>query len=274
MNQDQVKEQLLRLEEDVEDFFVIFSGKTSKKVNGLYYPNTHEIILHNKNFQNDNQLIYTAIHEFAHHVHATRSPLPVGPKPHTIEFRRIFHELLAKAEKLEIYQNIFRSNPDFIALTHRIRTRYLSAGGQLMKEFGQVLIEAQQLCDRHHARFEDYLQRTLCIETQTANSMIRMHAFDVRPEVGYENMKIVASIGDPDRRDEAQQAFAEGKSRDAVRAILRSGSSEEPDPTTQLQKERRRIERTIASLQSKLEDLDRRLELVSPARENRLTERV
>ena len=260
MNQDQVKELLLRIEQDVNEFSVIFSGKSSKKVNGLYHPNTHEIILHNKNFKSDNQLIYTAIHEFAHHVHATRSPLPVGPKPHTIEFRRIFHELLASAEELGIYRNIFRSHPDFIALTYRIRTRYLSAGGQLMKEFGQVLIEAQQLCERHHTRFEDYLQRTLCLETQTATSMIRMHTLDVRPDVGYENMQILASIGDRDRRYEAQQAFAEGKSRDAVRAMIRGAGDTKPDPAAQLQKERRRIERTIASLQSKLDDLDRRLE--------------
>ena len=68
MNQDQVKEILLRLNEDVEEFFVIFSGKQSNKVNGLYHPDTREIILHNRNFENDQLLMYTAIHEFAHHV--------------------------------------------------------------------------------------------------------------------------------------------------------------------------------------------------------------
>ncbi|MCK4514270.1 MAG: hypothetical protein KAU31_03380, partial [Spirochaetaceae bacterium] len=71
MNQDQVKEQLLRLEDDTEEFFLIFSGKRSKKANGLYHPDTREIILHNRNFESDTALMYTAIHEFAHHIHFT-----------------------------------------------------------------------------------------------------------------------------------------------------------------------------------------------------------
>jgi len=62
MNQDQVKELLLTLDKNVPDFSVIFSGKMSGKVDGLYYPDRREIIIHNKNFEEDGQLIYTAIH--------------------------------------------------------------------------------------------------------------------------------------------------------------------------------------------------------------------
>ena len=61
MNNDEIKERLLKLEETSIDFTVTMSGKESPKVNGLYKPETHEIILHNKNFKSDNQLIYTAI---------------------------------------------------------------------------------------------------------------------------------------------------------------------------------------------------------------------
>ena len=46
MNQTQVKELLLQLKEDVEEFSVIFSGKKSKKVDGLYKPDSREIIIH------------------------------------------------------------------------------------------------------------------------------------------------------------------------------------------------------------------------------------
>jgi Zn-dependent peptidase ImmA (M78 family) len=66
MNQDQVKEKLLKLHDCTEDFIVIFSGKKSKKVNGLYKPDKREIIIHNRNLDNDNLLLYTAIHELAH----------------------------------------------------------------------------------------------------------------------------------------------------------------------------------------------------------------
>ena len=66
MNRDQIKELLLSLENTDLDFEVIFSGKSSKKVNGLYKCETREIVLHNKNFNTDNQLIYTAIYEYTH----------------------------------------------------------------------------------------------------------------------------------------------------------------------------------------------------------------
>ena len=60
MNQDRVKEILLETADTELEFSVVFTGKSSKKVNGLYKPDTHEIILHNKNFANDNELIYSS----------------------------------------------------------------------------------------------------------------------------------------------------------------------------------------------------------------------
>lgn len=260
MNQDQVKQQLLRLVPGVEEFSVILSGKRSRKVNGLYYPETREIILHNRNFESDNELMYTAVHEFAHHVHFTRSPVPVGSRPHTMEFRRILHELLERAEELGVYHNVFDTNPEFVALTERIRTQYLSAGGRIMKQFGQALAEAQQLCEKHHMRFDDYVERALQLHTRNAASLIRMHNYDVPEKLGYENMKVLAGVADPEKRQQAAEAFSAGRSRDEVTTLLRSGGSDQQDPVIRLEREKQRIERTISSLQQKLEDLDRRLE--------------
>lgn len=260
MNQDQVKQQLLRLDPQVEEFSVILSGKKSRKVNGLYYPETREIILHNRNFESDNELMYTAVHEFAHHVHFTRSAVPVGSRPHTIEFRRILHELLERAESMGIYHNTFATDPEFVALTNRIRTQYLSAGGRIMKEFGRALAEAQQLCEKHHMRFDDYVERVLQLQTRNAASLIRMHNYDVPEEVGYENMKMLAGVADPEKRQRAAEAFAGGRSRDEVTTLLRPGEDDGQDPVLRLEREKQRIERTISSLQQKLEDLDRRLE--------------
>ena len=68
INQDRTKQILLQLQETDTDFSITFSGKRSSKVNGLYRWELHEVIIHNKNFKNDNQLIYTAIHEYSHHI--------------------------------------------------------------------------------------------------------------------------------------------------------------------------------------------------------------
>ena len=261
MNQDQVKEQLLRIDDEVEDFSVTFTGKKSKKANGLYYPDSREIIIHNHNFENDNQLMYTAIHEFAHHVHFTRSPVPVGSRAHTIEFRNILHRLLERSEELEIYTNVFRSNPEFMALTYRIRRDFLGPNGELMKRFGEALVEAQKLCERHNARFEDYVERVLSLNTKSANTIIKTHAYDIDPSIGYENMATVAGIADPDKRKQAEEAFGEGRSPDRVKAMLREKPDEQDqEPRNKLVKEKRRLERTIESLQEKLRSVEDRLE--------------
>ena len=68
MTNEEIKKILLSLEQTDTDFSVTQTGKASKKVNGLYAPATFEIFLHNKNFTTENELIYTAIHEYTHHL--------------------------------------------------------------------------------------------------------------------------------------------------------------------------------------------------------------
>ena len=149
MNQEQVKEKLLQLNRNAEDFSLLFSGKKSRKVNGLYKPESREIIIHNRNFNDDNPLIYTAIHEFAHHIHFTGAAVPISSRAHTKEFWGIFHSLLYKAEEKGVYINIFEKNKDFIELTGEIKNNYLSKNGELMKDLGRLLIKAIKLCEEH-----------------------------------------------------------------------------------------------------------------------------
>ena len=99
MDPNGVKEALLGLEDCGADFSVVFSGKASKKVNGLYKPYSREIVLHNRNFENDNQLMYTAVHEYAHHIQYTAAGGELSPRHHTAEFWACFHGLLKKAEE-------------------------------------------------------------------------------------------------------------------------------------------------------------------------------
>ena len=68
MDNEKIKAMLLQVRESKLDFTVTQSGKESKRVNGLYKPDTHEIILHNKNFKTEEQLVYTAVHEYTHHL--------------------------------------------------------------------------------------------------------------------------------------------------------------------------------------------------------------
>ena len=261
MNQDQVKDILLQLDGEVEEFSLLFSGKTSKKVNGLYKPDIREIIIHNKNFSKDGELIYTAIHEFAHHVHMTRSAVPVGPRAHTREFRAIFHGLLARAESMGLYSNPVAQEGELAALAGRIKRDYLSQHGKLIKDFGKVLIEAQRLCMKYNTRFEDFCERSLAIDKSTAMSMMRIAQLDVNPDIGYENMKTVAGIRKGSDRKAAEEAFAAGESPDLVKTRFQPAPvQQDKDPRKVLEAERKRIARTLERLQERLREIDDRLE--------------
>lgn len=265
MNQEQVKTQLLQLKDTTEDFQVIFSGQCSKKVDGLYHPENREIIIHNKNFTEDNSLMYTAIHEFAHHLQFTESPLPVSSRSHTNHFWNIFHNLLFLAEEKGIYRNIFKTDEDFIALTKKIKDNFVNVDAHLMKDFGKFLLEAFELCLKNHLSFDDYVDRELQLHRNTAKTLIKIHSKDINPEIGYENMKMVANIREDTERERAETAFLEGRTPDMVRAELRvqEKSVNKPDNKIDyLLHERDKIERTIEKLTVQLAKIEQQISAI------------
>ena len=254
MNQDQVKEILLQIEESELEFSVTFTGKASKKVNGLYKSDTHEILLHNKNFSVDNELLYTAIHEYTHHrlceLDGTRSG-----RVHTQRFWSYFHRLLQKAEEKGLYKIAMEESPELLELTDTIRTTIMTEDGKLMKELGRLLSKARVLCKQAGVRYEDYIDRVLCLPRASAATIEKIHAFNVKPELGYEAMKVVANIANPDKRAAAEDLFLQKHSPAFVRDSVKNKPQDE-DPRRKLENEKRRIERTIVSLQARLSELE------------------
>jgi hypothetical protein len=261
MNQDRVKELLLTIRDASLDFSVVFSGKQSKKVNGLYKPENREIIIHNRNFADDNLLVYTAIHEYAHHLHACSRGGTLSSRSHTSEFWSIFHGLLQTAEDNGVYKNVFAESPELAALTEEIRKKYLYENGNLVKELGKQLLKAHELCDAAGARFEDYVDRVLCIPRLSATLAMKMYQYNLNPSIGADNMKIVAGIKNEDQRMAAESALISGKSPDEVKTQLIRKPADQ-DPRDRLAKEKIRLERTIDSLTKRLEQVERELEEV------------
>jgi hypothetical protein len=262
MNQDTVKEKLLAIEDAPLEFSLIFSGKKSSKVNGLYKPQSREIIIHNRNFRQDdagqNLLLYTAIHEYAHHLHACSRGGSLSPRAHNSEFWAIFHALLEKAEDKKIYNDVFSVSPELLKLTELIRSKYLKNNGELVKEMGKHLLKAHDLCTGIGVRFEDYVDRMLRIPRAAANMAMKMFEYDIAAEVGADNMRFLAGIRDGGERKAAETALIKGKSPDTVKIQVRNKNKEE-DPLERLEKEKTRLERTIATLNKRLEEVKREL---------------
>ena len=259
MNQDRVKEILEAIEAPPAPFTLAFSGKTNKKVNGLYKPANAEIVIHNRNFESDNQLVYTAIHEYAHHLlFVRRGGLPM-PRPHTQEFWALFNDLLEKAESLGHYANVFDTIPEFTEITEEIKTRCLSGNGSLLLELGRLLVQAEALCRTHGARFEDYVERVLGLPKKTATTAIQAQALSLDPGLGWDGLALVASMRDPDARAKAAEALSKGATPLIAKRSAMPPEDESDDPIETLIAEHRRIERSIASMTDRLHRIDEKL---------------
>ncbi len=258
MNNDQIKATLLALRATAEDFTVILSGKKSRKVHGLYKPETREIIIHNRNFTSENQLLYTAIHEYAHHIQFTTAAAPISVRTHTTSFWNLFHTLLFEAEEKGIYRNPFDEIDELRELARRIREKFIAGSGSLMKEFGRLLIQAHGLCEKHGTSFSDFLDRVLSLPRTSAQLIMKAHSLDIDPRVGFENMRGLAAIRDDGDRARAQAELLEGHTPDMVKARYATRPAPQ-DPREALLRERERIERTIERLRKRLQEIERRI---------------
>lgn len=176
MNQDQVKELLKKLDcrlpgginitaEEIPDFKLSFTGRANKKVDGLYrsYNRTvGEIVIHNLNHSSDERLINTAIHNFAHHVHAFCFPnfpetVAAG---HNKVFKAIFRALLNDAILKNLHRPQFLFSPKYnndSDLQNGIKEaveKYQTAA----KELSEKLQEAFYECSMDGVEFEEFLE--------------------------------------------------------------------------------------------------------------------
>ncbi len=257
---------LLNIQDSSLEFSVLLTGKESKRVNGLYKPDSREILLHNKNFKTDNELVYTAIHEYTHHLineeqiaeNGGKEP-PHKARSHTNYFWAKFHSLLEIAEQKGFYKMDLSISPELEELTKEIRTKYIEPNGHLMQEFGKSLIKAHTLCEQASIRYEDYLDRVLQLPRTTAKTVTQVGTLPKEDAVlGFDNMKIVARLKKPDERAKAQDAIKQGKSPDSVIAMMKKKAQTE-DPRAKLEKERDRLTKTISELTQRLEYVEESL---------------
>jgi hypothetical protein len=254
---DSVKLALKNVRDTKEPFTLVFSGKSSKRENGFYRPKTHEIVLHNKNFPNDNALLFTALHEYAHHIQfAERGACSV--RAHTNEFWAIFHELLGQAEVKGVYKDPFNA-PEFSKQEQELKS-LLAQSSEVMGKIGIALVGVSSQCEKLGARFEDFVMRHLKQNPRWARVAMNAAIFipDLPLEVGAENIKVLAGIKNNNEREAAAVALEGTLSPQQVK-FARSSSNNSDDATERLKKEMRRIETTIEKLENRKKEIQRTL---------------
>lgn len=266
MNQEQVKEQLLALGVETEDFTLVFSGKASKKVNGLYKPATMEIVLHNKNFKSDNDLMYTAIHEYAHHVTITRGFVK-KTAGHPAVFWAVFHSLLEVAILRGIYRDEFATDPSLQDKARQVQD-VLGIQVDAQRRLGLLLRELQLICSTRGIRYQDFLHRIARIPDSAAEAAMRLPHLDFEDfqQISPQAVELVSSIDVDQARMEAAHKISAGWTLQQVRAGIKQGKVIDPFvvPVTEddeerlarMLKERKKLMGQIEQLEIELEAME------------------
>jgi len=261
MNQDQVKEKLGQIHKSPVEYTLVFSGKKSKRVNGLYKPFHKEIIIHNKNFvdengvQNEDKLMFTAIHELAHHVMMAEKGNR-SPRAHSQEFWATFHNLLDIAEKKSVYSPIIDAGTKGLIDEAREISMQIA---ELQRRLGRVILDIHKSCDENGLRVEDMIERRAQISMTSAKTAVAAsHMGD--QGVGIDIQTAAVKQRDGDKRASIIAAGRDGKS--AVQAKKATAPAKPVDAegeTVALVREKRRIEKTVETLTRRLEEIEQRL---------------
>lgn len=264
MNQDQIKAFLKKVRSPAKDFTVILTGKASRKVNGLYKPDTAEILLHNKNFKDDADMLRTALHEYAHHLHSISATPPAPGRPHTPVFWALFHDLLGEAEKKGLYTDVFRSDPEFCNLTKAIKEKFVGPYGSLLTAFGEKLLEAESLCRRRSLNFRDYVERELGMKIPTARLGMDTVRRGLDPELGPDKLKTLSRLP-AEAAAAAGKLFSEGATEAQVLTRLATSqpAAQNSEPAKQaaeeLKRKKERLQALIEKYRKELEEVEAKM---------------
>ena len=256
MNNEEIKAALAKLYYCKTDFTVTQTGKKSSKVNGLYKPDTQEIILHNKNFTTDNQIMYTAIHELTHHILITEKGVKTS-KAHSGIFWATFYDLIDKAIELKLYaRERSEETAALIAEAAEIQKQIVEA----QKQLGRIILKLHDSCKTNGERVEDVIEHDLQMTRNKAKELMRNNMSD--SEDNEEIAKAVNLAKNPMIKHAAQNAADSGKTVEQVKAIAKQKAKATDDGLEnpeQLQREKRRLKKTIERLNDRLVQVEETL---------------
>lgn len=207
---DLLKDVLTRVRPERVPFTVVFSGESDRRVNGYYTPSRREITVNDRNFSTDPDIIFTALHEYAHHISMTELGVS-SASAHSPVFWATFHELLAIASDLGIYNYPFKAEK-FSKVTETLNG-LIAESGDIAIRIGRALVDAAELCKASGVRLDDYVMREL--KQNPAWSKACMGAFfsSAPAQLGPDNQKLLASIRNPYTRRRIEKGLLAGMSQ-------------------------------------------------------------
>ena len=193
-NQDDLKETLLKVVgENDRDFSVVFTGKKSTRVDGLYKESV--IYVNNRNFDVWNDLVFTGLHELAHHVDRNRK----APKHHDSRWKAIFCGILKKAIDAKVYIDVFSDKESGIYPFSAAVRETDNKIAALTKQLGKELISLHAECEKDGHPFDDFIMRYMGKNIHEIKKIMKSFASDIISDHGTTAMIRLAGSSGPER---------------------------------------------------------------------------
>ncbi len=263
MNQDQVKEILLQIKSEVPDFQVIFSGKERRKVDGLYKPDTQEIIIHNKNFKESHSLIFTAVHEFAHHILFHEEGWNVS-KSHNTHFWNTFYDLLDEAEKKGLWIDPLKKEEELLKKIKEVQDS-LSGVTKKEKDVGRDFIKVVELALNCGVEVNHICRRYLRMKPATMKHYVMLFVTNISSDLSPDASLEVSRIKNLEKRELLQASLTEGRTiSQAKESILGRVETEESerDQIADMWQQIARLEKEVTKREHRIEELKAQIESI------------
>ena len=154
LNEEQIKKILIEIQEPRKDFSVVISKKYPKTRKGTY--TGRKIIIFLPHHRSNNELIHTAIHEYAHH------QWQEGPA-HGKTFYLKFFKLLELANKKGFYSLNIESSRELKYIANFINNNKLVQNKLIYKEYNWLLSLSYSICKNQNADIKYYIAKYLDI---------------------------------------------------------------------------------------------------------------
>jgi hypothetical protein len=193
------------------------------------------------------------MHELAHHIQRTEYKQK-SSRSHTQLFYAILDDLVDMAEKKKLYNTGI--DDDTQKLIDEVRDISCKIA-ELQRKLGGVLSQLHQVCQEKGVRYEDVLKRKAQISLQSSRRAQKAYALNLSRDIGYDIQEAAIRERDAEKRGAIIHAAEEGKSIYQAKRL----TTKPPvvDETESLILEKKRLERTIASLNHRLKEVEEHL---------------
>jgi cell division septum initiation protein DivIVA len=194
------------------------------------------------------------MHELAHHIQFTEHKQK-SARAHTQLFYGILDDLVDIAEEKKIYRTGI--DDDAQNLIDEIRDISCQIA-ELQRKQGKIIEALNEKCHEKGIRFEDVIERKAQISLKTVKQTTKAHLLNISGNLGADIQEAALKERNDDKRDSMIHAAQNGKSVAQVKRVM-VGPVDQEDETVSLAREKKRIERTIASLNRRLAEVEEQL---------------